>query len=153
MKVSKKKKQDRKKMAFVPPVTRSCVNCGERGGVHFVPPSLGDPGFFHCEQKDDGVIPDDHISAMWVDVYQFSDDVREKLRANFPINYVRRAWIPQTMGDGSWSFFGFLCTADRVGWEQSLPKELHSMLNREHMDVIRKYGWGVRDMNGFIVNR
>lgn len=28
----------------------TCHNCGEKGS-HFVPPSLGDKGFFHCEKK------------------------------------------------------------------------------------------------------
>lgn len=25
----------------------ACTNCGEQG-AHFVPPSMGEPGFFHC---------------------------------------------------------------------------------------------------------
>lgn len=36
----------RKQAAFHPLST--CSNCGERG-AHFVPPSLGEPGFFHCK--------------------------------------------------------------------------------------------------------
>lgn len=28
-----------------------CINCGEEG-PHFVPPSLGEPGFFHCKRAD-----------------------------------------------------------------------------------------------------
>ena len=28
-----------------------CPNCGE-AGPHFVPPSLGDPGFYICKPKD-----------------------------------------------------------------------------------------------------
>lgn len=28
-----------------------CINCGEEG-PHFVPPSLGEPGFFHCKKAD-----------------------------------------------------------------------------------------------------
>jgi len=28
----------------------TCSNCGEKG-CHFVPPSLGDPGFYICKPK------------------------------------------------------------------------------------------------------
>ena len=30
------------------PAQRACLNCGEPG-LHFVPPSMGDAGFFTCE--------------------------------------------------------------------------------------------------------
>jgi hypothetical protein len=30
----------------------NCINCGERGAAHFIPPSFGDPGFFICQKVD-----------------------------------------------------------------------------------------------------
>ncbi len=192
MKVSKAKKNQRKKLWGQTPMgaPSPCPNCGEPG-PHFVPPSLGEKGFFMCEAKqpvyqvgdmvtqggglyygprfakghglphpfliadepkEEAEIPDDHISAMRIDVFEFDELLREKLRAHFPVGYVRRAWIPQTMGDQNWSFFGFLCTGDRVAWEQSLPEELGRMLDRNLVPRIRHYGWGVRDMNGFLTS-
>ncbi len=29
-----------------------CLNCGEYG-AHFVPPSLGEEGFFHCKKNEE----------------------------------------------------------------------------------------------------
>lgn len=29
-----------------------CLGCGERGVWHFVPPSLGDPGFYLCASAE-----------------------------------------------------------------------------------------------------
>jgi ribosomal protein L32 len=28
-----------------------CPNCGERSTGHFVPPSLGEPGFYICKEQ------------------------------------------------------------------------------------------------------
>ncbi len=36
-------------------VVGNCPNCGEKilyGGGHFVPPSLGEPGFFVCDKGE-----------------------------------------------------------------------------------------------------
>lgn len=41
----KKKRQKKPKLAPV-----KCINCGEKG-PHFVPPSLGDKGFFICKKE------------------------------------------------------------------------------------------------------
>ena len=48
MKRSKKKKL-RANQAHVTPC--ECPNCGEQG-PHYVPPSLGEKGFFVCERKE-----------------------------------------------------------------------------------------------------
>lgn len=37
-----------------------CINCGEYG-AHFVPPSMGEPGFFHCKRKEEKRMP----QAVW----------------------------------------------------------------------------------------
>jgi len=46
MKRSKKKKKRKRPSVKV----GRCLNCGEIG-AHFVPPSLGEKGFFFCERK------------------------------------------------------------------------------------------------------
>jgi hypothetical protein len=48
MKVSNKKKNDRARLADKPkPI---CPNCG-KSGPHYVAPSLGEEGFFICDNK------------------------------------------------------------------------------------------------------
>lgn len=37
---------------------KKCINCGEKG-PHFVPPSLGEPGFFHCTQNKERIKKDE----------------------------------------------------------------------------------------------
>lgn len=49
MKISKKKKDQRKE--FLPKPLKPCWNCGELCNGHFVPPSLGEDGFYICENK------------------------------------------------------------------------------------------------------
>ena len=34
---------------------RLCMNCGKKG-PHFVPPSLGEPGFYMCDSNPERVI-------------------------------------------------------------------------------------------------
>ena len=41
------KKLKKKKKIHIKPIL--CPNCGEKG-PHFVPPSLGEPGFFICKK-------------------------------------------------------------------------------------------------------
>lgn len=43
--------QKRKKKFRELPKPGKCPNCGENG-PHFVPPSLGEPGFFMCKKKE-----------------------------------------------------------------------------------------------------
>lgn len=49
MKVSKRKKNERKQYAFR--LFRPCPNCGENiaFGGHYAPPSMGEAGFFICQ--------------------------------------------------------------------------------------------------------
>lgn len=48
MKISRKRKQQRLSFALPRP-KRPCPNCGQPG-PHFMPPSLGEPGMWMCDQ-------------------------------------------------------------------------------------------------------
>lgn len=55
MKISRKRKQQRKAFALPRP-PRKCPNCGQ-SGPHFMPPSLGEPGMWMCETF---LVPGEH---------------------------------------------------------------------------------------------
>ena len=38
------------------PISLGCPNCGDPSGVHFVPPSLGEAGFFICDRIRSGEV-------------------------------------------------------------------------------------------------
>jgi len=47
---SRKKRAERGRVWAQQIGMSDCSNCGEKG-LHFVPPSLGDPGFYICKPK------------------------------------------------------------------------------------------------------
>jgi hypothetical protein len=54
--MSNRKTKRQRKSTPLSQMLRTCFNCGEdltgKSG-HFVPPSMGDKGFFICTKKDD----------------------------------------------------------------------------------------------------
>jgi len=50
-----------------------CINCGEYG-AHFVPPSMGDKGFFICTPKEEHTNIDNRLQPTSTLTYNKADD-------------------------------------------------------------------------------
>jgi len=94
------------------------------------------------------------ISALRISLYDCVD-VSETpagiLKPYIPNKYKNRAWIPQTMGDQIWVLFEFEDAIQRDTWEKSLPANISNFLDRKLIPHALDFGWGVRNMNGFII--
>jgi hypothetical protein len=93
----------------------------------------------------------DNISAMRISIYDCETTPADLIKPFIPKNYTRVAWIPQSMGDQVWVLFEFPSLEDRQSWECELTLELFNMLDRRLIKDAARFGWGVRDFNGFLV--
>ena len=93
---------------------------------------------------------DECISALRLELADFTQlTPAEVMRFHRPVNAMRRAWIPQTLGEQIWCLFEFPSVDERIWWEQRLPEEIRNSLDRSLIELARPFGWEVRDMNGF----
>ena len=93
----------------------------------------------------------DNISALRIDLYDFTERPAEVIKPYWPIHVARYAWIPQTLGDQVWVMFDFNTEEKRKEWEESLPDEIKNCLDRDLIDLALGYGWNSRNANGFVV--
>ncbi len=91
----------------------------------------------------------DNVSALRIELGR--EPPGQLVKAEWPKKFTRRAWVPQTMGDQVWCFFEFETKEERKAWEKGLSDKLRPFLDRDIIPYIRRFGWHIRDMNGFII--
>jgi hypothetical protein len=93
------------------------------------------------------------ISALRIDLYDCTEPPAKIVRREMPSNAVRRAWIPQTVGDQVWLLYEFANVEDRLAWESGLSPLMSKWLDRELIKHALPFGWHVRDaMTGMIIS-
>jgi len=91
------------------------------------------------------------ISALRVDLYDCDDKPpRDYIRPIAPLNAINHAWIPQTIGDQIWVLWEFNTKDEREAFEAGLPVDVSRWIDRTVIPYSLKYGWRVRDTNGFV---
>lgn len=93
----------------------------------------------------------ENISALRISLYECNNPGATMIPFQ-PQKAKRYAWIPQTMGDQIWCLFEFDNKEDKEGWEQGLPENIKEWIDSQIIEPAEKFGWGGRDMNGFLRN-
>jgi len=94
-----------------------------------------------------------NITAMRVSLYDCDEAPALVLNQYRPVNLIRKAWVPQTMGDQIWVLYEFETKTDRETWENSVPELIKKWIVRDEYFIgqVKQYGWHIRDINGYIV--
>jgi hypothetical protein len=74
------------------------------------------------------------------------------IRPYYPTTYINYAWIPQTIGYQIWILFEFKTKEDREIWENNLPSIIAKRLDRNLIPYALNFGWGSRNINGFVIS-
>jgi hypothetical protein len=89
------------------------------------------------------------ISALRVPLMECDERPWVIIDREWPKNFLRHSWCPQTIVDSIWVLFEFRTLGDRVAWERSLSATLRGWLDRRVIEPALAFGWVVRDENGF----
>lgn len=91
----------------------------------------------------------DNISALRIGIYDCGKPPRDYINPIDPSNAISRAWIPQTMGNQIWVMWKFNTKEEREIFEAGLPPDVSRWIDRDVINHAMRYGWSVRDVNGF----
>lgn len=92
------------------------------------------------------------ISALRIDIFDCppNEPPSAIVEREKPTTAIRHAWIPQTMGDQVWVLYDFPTEADRLTWEAGLSSLMMKWIDRTVIPYAIKYGWHIRNVNGFV---
>lgn len=93
------------------------------------------------------------LNQMWLD--GLKEHICSYLPGGWEKNAVNYAWIPQTLYDQVWVVTEFDTPENKAAYEARLnPIVLSYKAPSEYfLNWISIYGWGIRDMDGFIVHK
>jgi hypothetical protein len=106
---------------------------------------------FRCNWQDfempseDGLLG--HLNYEKLTLQQYFEKYRPKAKHKL-------AWIPQTIGDQHWIYYGFYSKKEKDEWLKTLPEILINSICPSLIKHIDDYGWHIRDtLTGFIVKQ
>jgi len=93
------------------------------------------------------------IIAFRVNLWDINKHPSEIFNKYKPLTSYRKAWIPQTIADQVWVFYGFYSEKDADEWIKTLPKCLIDSIDEDLIEDFKRdnWGWNIRDQAGFIV--